>query len=244
MGCRILRARERTCPHRSHWDFEIETINGWRTVEHKGSKTLRTRMYLERLKRPWAVGVQFANLGTGSVPYLKCYAWKWYVVLIESGLLKDKYKIEADTPTYDEFLSDCGQQGSAKTPFALELKKIVKRMKESGISAPLAGERELVNSLFNSCQHCLDKLGKEIHEISCEVLEAKDYWINVVGDLNGDYRFRWFPAVSLPPLTSVKLDKTQADLIFEFECESGFTYHGGLRWGNGLGLANIRFDLK
>ena len=224
-GYDIQDARERSGNRDKHFDFEIKVNGEWKKVEHKGSEF----KHAVNPERPWEVGVQFANLGCEKFELVKGYARKWYTMLVGSGILKQKFSLNSEIPSFEEWWKDCKSQGHPKTDFSKELKE---RMRQ-GLN--LNEERRLVNAAFKVCQCCLNKFAAEILEIANQVLEQKDYWL-----VNGE----WFPKFQLPPFIHVKMNITRfTDVVFSLACE-GLELKPRLRWGGRIGCNNLRLDLK
>ena len=224
-GYDIQDVREREGNRKKHFDFEIKVCGEWKKVEYKGSEFKRP----VNPERPWEVGVQFANLGCEKFELLKGYARKWYTMLVVSGILKQKFSLNSEIPSFEEWWKDCKSQGQPKTEFGKELKE---RMRQG---LDLNAERRLVNSAFKVCQSCLDKFAVDILKIANQVLDEKDFWL--VND-------EWFPKFQLPQFLRVEMNTTEfTDVVFSFECE-GLVLEPRLRWGGRQGCNNLRLDLK
>ena len=79
--------------------------------------------------------------------------------------------------------------------------------------------------------------------IANHVLEQKDYWLAVFGDLEGRFNAVWYPKFTINAIDSVLVSKTK-DIVMAFRGNDGFEFAGILRWGKGAGLSNLRLDLK
>uniref|UniRef100_A0A6C0D4Y3 Uncharacterized protein n=1 Tax=viral metagenome TaxID=1070528 RepID=A0A6C0D4Y3_9ZZZZ len=238
-GLDIQDVRERKGSRKTHYDFEIQVNGEWKHVEHKGSKGYKP---ISSDKKVWASGVQFYNGPADKFSLAKKYAKTWYDTYIGSGELKKEWKIEAETPSYDEWYSkDCKVLGDPKTPFGKELKKKVREKR--GPKASLLDKREAINSLIEMTKEEEDTFINEVYPLASEVLEDKDYWLVIHGDLTNKFHFAWFPKFKLPKIISLKFKKC-LDLEFDFICEDDYVFNGILRWGKGAGFSCLRIDLK
>ena len=71
----------------------------------------------------------------------------------------------------------------------------------------------------------------------------KHYWLQIQGDLSGEFNFAWAPAVQVSKITGLKVDTTKSDVVILFETDA-LPITAMLRWGKGQGLSNIRIDLR
>lgn len=231
--------RDRKGSRKTHYDFEILVNGEWKHVEHKGSKAYKL---ISTDKKVWASGVQFYNGPADKFSLAKKYARVWYDTYIGSEVLKNEWKLEADIPSFDEWYSkDCKVQCDPKTPFGKELKKKVREKR--GPKASLLQERKAVNDLIDMTKEEEETFINEVYPLANEVLEQKDYWIVIHGDLTNKFYFEWFPKFKLPKIKSLKFKKC-LDLEFDFECEDNYVFNGILRWGKGAGFSCLRIDLK
>lgn len=243
----LLDARARKGSSRgTHYDFEIcaRTIGStgdgvWKRVEHKGSKKFKP---IADDDTPWKAGVQFYNGGCEKYSIAKDYAKVWYTTYIGSEMFKKDFDIEAKTPSFDDwFVKDCKAQSDPKTPFGLELKQKVRAHR--GARASLLKEREAVITALGFGDDVLETLKAEVLPITNEVLEQKDYWLTVHGDVSGDFHCAWYPKFTVSAIKEIRVTKKK-DIMFEFHCEEDFVFNGILRWGKGAGFSCLRIDLK
>ena len=238
-GVEIQDARDRKGSRKTHYDFEIQVDGEWKHVEHKGSKAYKP---ISSDKKVWASGVQFYNGPADKFSLAKKYARTWYDKYIGSGELKKEWNIEAEIPSYDEWYSkDCKVQCDPKTSFGKELKKKVREKR--GPKASLLDKREAINNLIDMTKEEEDKFINEVYPLASEVLDQKDYWLVIHGDLTNKFHFDWFPKFKLPKIISLKFKKC-LDLEFDFICEEDYVFNGILRWGKGAGFSCLRIDLK
>ena len=236
----LTRARARKGGNRNtHYDFEIEVNEEWKKVEHKGGQKF---MIPSLDDKPWLVAVQFYNGGAEKFAIAKKYAKEWYDIHIISGLLKKHWKISAKTPSFEEWWKkDCIKQGSPGTSFGKELKEAVR--KERGPKSSLLEERIVVLSALEFTDEDKKQLIDEVFPIVKEVLNDKEYWLSIHGNLNGEFHSTWYPQFTVSSILDVTFNKKK-DLEMIFKCANGFTFNGILRWGSGAGFSNLRMDLK
>ncbi|NBQ47127.1 MAG: hypothetical protein EBU33_01530 [Sphingobacteriia bacterium] len=226
---------------RDHYDFDISVEGeGWKHVEHKGS----SEYTVIKDGCPWKTGVQFFN-GTGDLFSLgKKYAEKFYKLYIGSGAVSERYAINAPIPSYNEWTKDIFGQGKGKNKFILELReKLVtsKPAKEQG----LYKERDEFTSIFNDAVSNDDKkeLMKDVLRLANSVLDHKDYWLQLHGDVNGKFYAKWSGKFIIEGVEDVAIvDST--DCTYKCRCKNNITIEAKLRWGYNKGISNLRIDLK
>jgi hypothetical protein len=239
-GKEITGARARKGANRNvHYDLEIQIDQEWKTVEHKGSATYKVPGPNEK---PWVGGVQFFNGGSEKYRLAKKYAAAWYDMYVKSDVLKTEFGLSSSTPSLEEwFAKDCKAQGDPKTSFGKELKAAV-RLRD-GPRASLLSKREKLNEALEITDQDKAELVEDVLPIANHVLEQKDYWLAVFGDLEGRFNAVWYPKFTINAIDSVLVSKSK-DIVMAFRGNDGFEFAGILRWGKGAGLSNLRLDLK
>ena len=220
----------------THHDLQIEIDGILKTVEFKGSKHFKP---IDATKAPWTNGVQFYNgpgnkFGVGSL-----YARKFYNECL------DKIIVDLDLktlkPSYDEWVKDAFRQGKPKTPFVCELR-------EKGYCGEyLSNARKHFNKTFTLSIFELADLMTEVQKISHEVLDCKDFWLQIHGDIDDPEKFyvKWTNKVIMPEIVTVEQDKTKdCDINFKFICDDNSEFFAKMRWGYGQCITNIRIDIK
>jgi hypothetical protein len=235
-GYEILDARPRIGSDRgTHYDFEALIKGEWKRVEHKGSCKVSQ---IKEGDVPWAAGVEFYNGGCEKYTVTQDYARLWYDTHISSGTLKAEWNLKADVPSFEEFLrGDCYKQGDPTTPFQKELKETVRAL---GSKSGLLKKREPIvrDLIINE-----EDLKRQVSNLANEVLDQKDYWMDIRGDVDGDFNVAWQPKYTITEIESVTI-KREKDIKFVFNCAGGLSFKGILRWGKGAGFSNVRLDLK
>jgi hypothetical protein len=221
----------------THYDFMINVAGeGWRQVEHKGGRVFKP---IDPNQPPWAQGVQFYN-GTGNKYALsRRYAEEWYTRYVASGHLSQKYNLTAAIPDLQTWLAkDAFKQGNPSTPFGLELRNRFRPGKGGCFD-----ERDEMKLSFSIAAADLETIQAEVLSLAQQVLAEKHYWLQIQGDLGGEFNFAWAPAVQVSKITGLKVDTTKSDVVILFETDT-LPIRAMLRWGKGQGLSNIRIDLR
>jgi hypothetical protein len=239
-GIDISAARQRKGSNRgTHYDFEIEVNQEWKKVEHKGGQSYRLPNPDDA---PWKAGVQFHNGGCEKYSLARKYARTWYNKYIESGSFKDEFGISAAIPTFDEwFAKDCRTQADPKSAFGKELKSKVRAAR--GPKASLLDKRAAVLEELEITEEDKRTLIAEVLPIANHVLDKKDYWLSIHGDIRGDFHVVWYPQFRIESINSVTIEK-KLDIWMTFECQNNFTFNSILRWGKGAGFSCLRLDLR
>jgi hypothetical protein len=193
-------------------------------------------------QKPWTTGVQFHNGGCEKYSIARIYAKIWYDTYIGSGVLKTQWNLTAPIPSFEEwFNKDAKGQGNPKTEFGSELKRKVREAR--GKNESLRENRAAVNELFNPLQSDIDNFKKEIQSVIAPILEMKDYWLTIQGDLDGEFYCKWYTKFILGNINTINIRK-EHDIWFDILCDDGIQLSSILRWGKGAGFSNIRIDAR
>jgi hypothetical protein len=222
----------------THHDFGIKWLaeEVKKVVEFKGSEKKKP---IDGLKPPWENAVQFYN-GTGNKFTVgHSYAKKFYATALDEIIAH--LALKTPKPSYDEWEKDAFSQGKPKTPFVCELR-------EKGYKGKyLSDMRKKFNKAFVLEPTELEILKGEVLKKANEVLEEKDYWLQINGNIDepADFEIRWSGKIGMREIIEIKqIGKSGCDINFEFTCEGGNKFFGKLRWGYGQCITNIRLDLK
>lgn len=222
----------------THHDFGVKWVaeEGKKVVEFKGSERKRI---IDGLKPPWENAVQFYN-GTGNKFTVgNTYAKKFYATALDEIIAH--LEIKTPKPSYEEWEKDAFLQGKPKTPFVCELR-------EKGYGGKyLSDIRKKFNKAFVLEQAELEILKSEVLKKANEVLEEKDYWLQINGNIDDPdgFEIRWSGKIGMREIVEIKqIGKSGCDINFEFTCDGGYKFFGKLRWGYGQCITNIRLDLK
>jgi hypothetical protein len=223
-----------------HHDFKLQWLDAVeKTTEYKGCKD---KSIIDSTKPPWINGVQFYN-GTATkfiVGHL--YARKFYETMLDDII--EHFKMVTAKPSYEEWLKDTCVQGKPKStsPFHYELR-------EKGYKSDYLSEcRKRFNKTFVLTDTELLHLQGEVFQKANEVLEQKDYWLQIHGKMDepDDFEVHWSGKVTIAPIVLTKQVHSDSgcDVNFEFTCVDGSVFKAKLRWGYGQCITNLRLDLK
>jgi hypothetical protein len=221
----------------THHDLQIVFNDILKTVEFKGSKHFKP---IGTTKAPWVNGVQFYN-GTGNKFKMgQLYAQCFYEKFIDK-IIND-LNIKTPKPSYEEWAKDAFRQGKPKTPFVIELRE------KGYCSDYLSNIRKEFNKSFNPSIFQLTDLMIEVQTIANEVLNCKDFWLQIHGDIDDPQKFyvKWTNKITMPEIISVEQIKTKdnCDINFKFICNDNSEFYAKMRWGYGQCITNIRIDIK
>ena len=176
---------------KTHYDFKIETetnkdiFDNFR-VEFKGSEQF---VVIDENKPPWFYGVQFYN-GPGSTFNIgHIYAKKFYDNCLNKII--DKLNITIPKPSYDEWVKDALRQGKPKTAFVKKIKEL--NNTDDTIKEFLSDLRMEFNKTFKLSDYELDIFKNEVEKIIENVLNEKDYWLQIHGDIDNpdEFHVKW-----------------------------------------------------
>lgn len=244
-GDTLLDARVRTGSNRgTHYDFDIlvrftDGSEKWKHVEHKGAKG----GVIKDGEKPWLAGVQFHNGGCDKYTIARNYAKIHYDKHVASGDLSRSWNLSSPIPSFtDWWKNDCCRQDDPRTPFGIELKAAVRKVR--GPKGSLLPERKPVIEALPIDAQVQAQLIKEVLPIANSVLEQKDYWLTIRGSLNSEeFNLAWNPKFTIGAINSVNIIKKD-DVWFEFNCTDEFKFKAILRWGKGAGFSCLRIDLR
>jgi hypothetical protein len=226
-----------------HYDFQIQTEDGWHNIEHKGSQKYTP---IDSSLPPWTGGVQFYNGGMEKYRFAQKYGQAWYTMYVGSGLLKEKYKLKAAIPTLDEWMKkDAKAQGDPRTEFGKELKKKYRELHDNKKVSLTAERDEFVKKFYEECnEQDIQFLKEDILPIVKESLSQKHYWLQIAGSLEtGKFHCAWSKQLEINTIKNIKIE-LRSDIWIVVDCENNFSFEAILRFGKGSGFSNIRLDLR
>lgn len=223
----------------THYDMEILVNGTWYTVEHKGSRSYKP---IDPSLPPWTQGVQFYNVNAKDYKLGNRYARDWYDRFIFSGLLSRKYDVKSQIPSFDDWCKHDGFRcGDPKTPFGAELRS---KFRGDGKTGGCFDERDEMTKNFSMTEEELMTMKDEILALAKKALSQKNYWLQIQGDIQGEFYCAWKPELKMTEITSLKYVNNFTDPIINVESDLGFPMEARLRWGKGQGLSNLRIDLR
>jgi hypothetical protein len=208
-----------------------------KNVEFKGSKHFKA---IDPTKQPWTNGVQFYNGPGNKFTIGRTYARQFYDTMLDE--LIAQYDIKSIKPSYEIWSKDAFRQGKPKSAFVCELRE------KGYLSDHLSDIRKKFNRTFVVSAIDLIILLTEVEKIANEVLDCKDYWLQIHGDIETPETFhvRWSNKTAPLKIQEVEqiISKSDADINFKFVCEDGSEFTAKMRWGYGQCITNIRIDIK
>ena len=196
----------------THHDLQIELDGALKTVEFKGSIHFKQ---IDATKAPWTNGVQFYNGPGNKFKVGSLYAKKFYDECLDKIIVD--LMLKTPKPSYEEWVKDAFRQGKPKTPFVIELR-------EKGYCCDyLSDVRKQFNKGFILSTFELTDLMLEVQQISEEVLNCKDFWLQIHGDIDDPDKFhvKWTNKIVMPEIISVEQIKSKdnCDINFKFICD-------------------------
>ena len=223
---------------KTHHDFGLKWLfeEGKKMVEFKGSEKKKP---IDATKPPWEYAVQFYNGPGNQFTVGHSYAKKFYSTVLDEIIAH--LEIKTPKPSYEEWKKDALSQGEPKTPFVCELRNKGYKGKY------LSDIRKKFNKTFVLESAELEILKSEVLKKANEVLQKKDYWLQINGNIDepAGFEIRWSGKIGMRDIVEIKqIGKSGCDINFEFTCDGGSKFFGKLRWGSGQCITNIRLDLK
>ena len=95
----------------------------------------------------------------------------------------------------------------------------------------------------------MDVLKIEILEIAKKILEHKDAWLEINGNVDSNcdipFTFKWTKKLTISQIFSITIDEeTKSDFTGKIESDLDYPIKFIIRWGKGTGFSNLRMDLK
>ena len=232
-----------------HYDIIIRFKDGTtQTIEHKAIKTQKNDM-----ECPWSLTPQLFNATYNFTTLSQEYCYLWHTSFMP--ILKQEYPELPDVPSYEDFLKGDANMGSAKTDFGKALKIIRDKNNENKefISAVTKQSiRYFYQYIIENRPEIIEQL-KQDCEISMQnVLQQKNFWINAYYPTTSTIETDTYFLTLTPRLynLSVELEQnnnaTKIKLHYNLSSNPNKRFKGKalLRWGNGNGIANIRWNIS
>jgi hypothetical protein len=230
---------------KTHYDLKIETepdesiLNICR-VEFKGSEKFTP---INDNKPPWFYGVQFYN-GTGSTFNIgNIYAKKFYDNCLDKII--HTLNIIISKPPYEQWVSDGFRQGKPKTDFVKKLKEL--NDTNDNIRKFLSNLRIEFNKTFVLTENELNIFKIEAEKIIENVLNEKDYWLQIHGDIDNPNKFnvKWSKKILFVKIKKIEqIAGSGKDINIKMTCHDNNSFNAKMRWGYGQCITNIRIDIK
>ena len=235
-----------------HYDMTIHFRDGTqKTIEHKGITGLDKNGSDER---PWNLTPQLVNAtyNFSDLSLMYCKVW-WSCLSVIKKLFPGP--ILPEVPTYEEWIKDA-KQGSAKTEWGKALKELRSFNTTNKYLIDEVVNQSLIQfwtKIRDNHQDLLKSAEKTIQDMMCKCLSEKDFWINAFYENNTDIEPKKLHWCVTPKLTNLRCEVCIQEnknpilkLTYNLSRNPAKKFNGKalLRWGNGKGIANIRWNLS
>lgn len=233
-----------------HYDIIIKFKNGTtKTIEHKGIVGTGDNNDSER---PWSLTPQLLNAPYNFTLLSLEYCKLWHQSFMH--LLREYYPQLPEVPLYEIFLRDDASMGSARSDFGKALKAI---KNENQHAKKFITSIEKISQCYFFEYIVTDEMIQQLKQ-DCEtklqqILGEKDYWINAyyptTDTIDTDIYFMSVTP-TLSDLTIQLLQNTEGvtkiQLHYKLSSNTTREFQGQalMRWGNGNGIANIRWNIS
>jgi len=180
----------------------------------------------------WENSVQLLNDFPKNYQFMERYQLLFFEELIKSGLL------ELKEITFEQWKIEACRSGSPKLDCMNKLKKEEYKQKLRNI-------REKVIKDFEITDEEKTQMITYVEPKLKEILNDKEIFLETTGNIEkGTFKFALKYRIEPPRILGVVMRK-EKDLKFDFITEEGvYNYTGSQRWGNRIGIAGLRFDIK
>ena len=235
-----------------HYDMSIHFKDGTqKTIEHKGITGLKKEGDCER---PWNLTPQLVNAPYNfcELSVMYCKLW-WRCLFVIKQLFPGP--ILPEVPSYEEWIKDA-KQGSAKTEWGKALKEIRKSNNSNKYLIDEVVNESLIQfwmKIRDKRQDLLKSAEKTIEEMMCKCLSEKDLWLNAFYENDSDIEPKKIQWCVTPEISNLKCEVCIEEnrnpvlkLTYNLSSNPTKKFNGKalLRWGNGKGIANIRWNLS
>ena len=238
----------------NHFDIIIWMKDGRLiNIEHKAIKETENNP-----EHPWNLNSipQLINGTYNNFEISRLYCLMWYYTVLPH--LRDYFPILPEIPPLNEWLTGDASFGKPKTEFGLILKEIREADAENA---------RLINSLYYNSIKVLWKSILESHRTELEnfkqelltkfqeCLSQKDLWLNCCYETTDSIESKKDFLTITPQISNISIDvdlnedKNKAPKItLKYNLSSNpnkiFQGEALLRWGNGNGISNIRWNIS
>ena len=235
-----------------HYDMTLHFKDGTqKTIEHKGITGLNKDGDDER---PWNLTPQLVNAPYNfcELSVMYCKLW-WRCLFIIKQLFPGP--ILPEVPAYEEWIKDA-KQGSAKTEWGKALKEIRKSDNTNKYLIDEIVNQSLINFwtiIQRDRQDLLKSAEKTIQDMMYKCLGEKDLWLNAFYENDTDIEPKKIHWCVTPEISNLKCEVCIQEnrnpvlkLTYNLSSNPTKKFNGKalLRWGNGKGIANIRWNLS
>jgi len=236
-----------------HYDLLIHMNDGsTKTIEHKGI-TMSKKIPVNDFERPWSLTPQLLN-ETYQFSKTSIYLDLWYTNAMPE--LKTKWPDLPEFPSYNDWIKLDASMGSAKSDWGIALKVKRKASKANTKFIDNIYKKYLKQfwTTISTNSEFMEELRQDLFTNISRVLEDKNYWINTFYKTSKEI-VPEFSFISITPQISnlnIEIDlgtgKNFPKAIITYNLTSNpskiFTGEARLRWGNGNGISNIRWNIS
>lgn len=219
-----------------------------KTIEHKAIKTRSNNS-----ERPWSLTPQLFNATYNFTTLSQEYCELWHTSFM--SILKQEYPQLPDIPSYDAFLKGDANMGSAKTEFGKALKAIKKENETNHnliTSITKQSIRYFYEYIVENRPEIIEQLRQDCETSMQNVLRQKNFWINAYYPTTSTIETDTYFLTVTPQLSNLDVElvennnTTKIKLHYNLSSNPNKRFHGAalLRWGNGNGIANIRWNIS
>ena len=232
-----------------HYDIIIRFHdNTTQTIEHKAINTQNNDS-----ERPWSLTPQLFNATYNFTTLSQEYCQLWHTSFMP--ILKQEYPELPEVPSYDAFLRGDANMGSAKTDFGKALKAIKKENKTDHkfiTQITKQSIRYFYEYIVENRPEIIEQLRQDCETSMQEVLQQKNFWINAYYPTTSTIETDTYFLTVTPQLSNLDVEvvennnTTKIKLHYNLSSNPNRRFHGEalLRWGNGNGIANIRWNIS
>jgi hypothetical protein len=238
----------------NHYDIKIIMVDGtFETIEHKGISLENFKGVIKKYEQPWSITPQLINAPYNWCPLSLRYCELWYNTYMPK--IKSEYPELPTLPSYEEWCSQDASMGSAKTAFGKALKSMKANDDTSTVKRFIDQCcLDAVNEFWrNVTQDELAVFNNAISEKMTTYLADKDLWMNCFYKTSAEIE-NPIPMLTRTPNISninaeIELRETKRSLVkltYNLSSNPSKLFHGQalLRWGNGNGISNIRWNIR
>lgn len=229
-----------------HYDMVFVLSNGERfRIEVKTS--LKKKCGTNPLK-PWEVAVQgFNGLGK-NFPLAQKYADMWYDLYIKSGYVNREFGLSSEIPTKSVWLKTLAFKFDKKRgDWGGELYNVLKTNAEKQKLMNKVIKPQFTKVFNDYIRNNSDDDGmmKATRIAIKTMVEEKDAWLCISGDINGDYTYAWYPKLPNPNVVDMTpSDGGKDDVEIRIVSDNFPDLTMKIRWRNRIGMQNISCDLS
>ena len=235
-----------------HYDIVILFKDGsTKNIEHKGL----TGKVQNDEERPWSLTPQLLNAPYNFSEISLGYCKAWYKCMT---VLKQYWPdVLPEIPDYNDWLKKDATMGKAKSEWGIALKAIRKADKENAAIIDQIYYLSIKQywKLIKKNQKMLKKFKKDLTSSIQHVLSQKHYWLNAFYETSDTIETDNIFLTRTPTISNLsvhihlnentnKLPKIELEYNLSSNPNKKFKGQALMRWGNGNGIANIRWNIS